>query len=64
MSMIIESIMNLFQELLTEQDHVYINNCFPTQPSLAGQDDKLGTQLWDMTIDLLSRKLGYEIKFE
>ena len=56
--------MNLFQELLTGQDHVYINNCFPTQPSLAGQDDKLGILLWNMTIDLLSRKLGYEIKFE
>jgi len=51
------------EELMTGPGHIYINNCFPTQPSLAGQDDKLGTQLWDMTIDLLSRKLGYEIKF-
>lgn len=49
---------------MTGPEHVYINNCFPTQPSQAGQDDKLGAQLWDLTIDLLSRKLGYEIKFE
>ena len=52
------------QELMTGSEHVYINNCFPTQPSMAAQDDSLAEQLWDLTLDVISRKIGFRINFE
>ena len=52
------------QELMTGPEHVYINNCFPTQPSMAAQDDSLAVQLWELTLDVISRKIGFRINFE
>ena len=50
------------EELLAGGDHVYINNCFPTQPSSAARDAQLAAVLWQVTMDTLARTLGHELQ--
>jgi len=37
---------------------IYINNCFPTQPSSAACSDKVQEELWTVSIQCLEQKLG------
>ena len=43
------------EDMLSGPDHVYINNCFPTQPSESGKDNKLALILWNMVEDYVTR---------
>lgn len=47
------------EELLAGGDHVYINNCFPTQPSTTASSDEVTRALWDSSLDTIHQLLGH-----
>lgn len=40
------------------QSTIYINNCFPTQPSSSACSNKMQEELWTVSIECLEQKLG------
>jgi len=44
------------QQIFSAPEHVYLNNCFPSEPSITAQDDKLADMLWDLTTDMIKLK--------
>ena len=47
------------EELLTGAEHLYINNCFPTQPSPAAASQELSRALWENSEQALQQILGH-----
>ena len=44
------------QQIFSAPAHVYLNNCFPSEPSITAQDDRLADMLWDLTTDMIKLK--------
>ena len=47
------------EELQAGAEHLYINNCFPTQPSPAASSQELSQVLWENSVQALQQILGH-----
>lgn len=43
---------------LEETTGLYFNNCYPCEMSDAAQDDELAVQVFDLCVDMITRRLG------